>query len=176
MTFRPTLVHFEQFADPVARELLGANDSLNLETLRFADSENSLARIQTANGFHLSPAVEMPDIYYPKAELLSTCPDLLALSSWGAGYDIVDVDACTENGIVLMNQSGSNSQSVAEHVVGMILSLSKNIVASDKIMRRHTDYTRDEVQGREISTRTVGIVGLGNIGVSSRACWVKAST
>jgi len=164
MSKKPTLVYFEQFADPVGVEIVTGDSSIDLVRLRFADTEDSLAQLRQANGFHMSPAVEMPDVYYPQADLLDQCENLIGVSSTGAGYDIVDVQACTDRGIVLFNQTGSNSQSVAEHAVGMILTLSKNIAASDKIMRRRTDYTRMEVQGREISSRTVGILGLGNIG------------
>ncbi len=164
MSNKPTLVYFEQFADPVGVEIVSGDKNIDLRRLRFADTEDSLDQLKKANGFHLSPAVEMPDIYYPTRELIEQCGNLIGLSSTGAGYDIVDVQACTDNGVVLFNQTGSNSQSVAEHAIGMILALSKNIAASDKIMRRRTDYQRAEVQGREISSRTVGILGLGNIG------------
>lgn len=161
---KPTLVYFENFTDPVGVEILDSQDHVELTRLRFAATDDSLEQLSKAHGFHLSPAVEMPDVYYPGRKLIESCPDLLGISSTGAGYDIVDVQACTDNGVVLMNQSGSNSQSVAEHVVGMALSLSKNIASSDKIMRRRTDYTREEVKGREISSKTIGILGLGNIG------------
>lgn len=164
MSKKPTLVYFEKFTDPVGEEIVGGDSSINLQRLRFAATEDSLEQLRKANGFHMSPAVEMPSDYYPQRALIEQCTDLIGISSTGAGYDIVDVQACTDNGIVLFNQSGSNSQSVAEHAMGMILTLSKNIAASDKIMRRRSDYTREEVQGREISGRTIGILGLGNIG------------
>ena len=50
----------------------------------------------------------------------------------GAGFDPVDVDACTAAGVVVVNQSGGNANSVAEHAVGMMLTLSKRIIEADR--------------------------------------------
>ena len=57
-------------------------------------------------------------------------PNLLIVSSNGAGFDPVDVDACTGAGVLVVNQSGGNANSVAEHALGMLLTLSKRILES----------------------------------------------
>ena len=52
-------------------------------------------------------------------ELLERCPDLLAVCSAGAGYDIIDVDACTAAGVIVCNNSGPGREAVAEHALGL---------------------------------------------------------
>ena len=61
------------------------------------------------------------------------------MSSNGAGYDTVDVDACTAAGVLVVNQSGGNAKSVAEHVLGMLLTLSKRILETDRALRREAN-------------------------------------
>ena len=68
--------------------------------------------------------------------LLARTPSLVAVSSNGAGYDTIDVDACTRNGIIVVNQSGGNKEAVAEHALAMLLTLSKRIIEVDRRMRR----------------------------------------
>jgi D-3-phosphoglycerate dehydrogenase len=82
----------------------------------------------------------------------------------GAGYDTIDIDACTEAGILVVNQSGIGSEAVAEHVIGMMLGLSKRIVLADRALRSGADYHRHDFRGNDIKGQTVGVVGFGNIG------------
>src|SRR5215467_10579572 len=75
-------------------------------------------------------------------ELLRRCPDLLAVCSAGAGYDIIDVDACTAAGVIVCNNSGPGREAVAEHALGFMLALSKKIVVADRAMRRGRVHDR----------------------------------
>ena len=68
---------------------------------------------------------ELARHYHTGAELLAHTPNLLIVSTNGAGYDTVDVKTCSERGILVVNQAGGNAESVAEHVLGMLLSLVK---------------------------------------------------
>ena len=63
--------------------------------------------------------------YHVTPALLDQPPNLVAVSSNGAGYDPVDVDACTARGIIVVNQSGGNKEGVAEHALAMLLTLSR---------------------------------------------------
>jgi D-3-phosphoglycerate dehydrogenase len=86
----------------------------------------------------------------------------LKLIQTGAGYDNVDIKACTERGIWVANAAGVNARAVAEHVFAFILCWYKNLVLLDgglKIGGFHMDY-----HGAELSEKVIGIVGLGNIG------------
>ena len=64
----------------------------------------------------------------------------------------------------MVNQAGGNKEGVAEHALGLILSLSKKIATSDRAMRTVTNLVRRQFQGNDIRGKTVGIVGIGNIG------------
>ena len=96
--------------------------------------------------------------------LLERMPNLVAVSSNGAGYDTVDVDACTRQGIAVVNQSGGNKEGVAEHALAMMLTLSKRIIETDRRMRAGPDIPRNQYIGRELLNRTVGVIGIGNVG------------
>jgi D-3-phosphoglycerate dehydrogenase / 2-oxoglutarate reductase len=107
---------------------------------------------------------EQPEEFRANAALLARCPDLLVVSSSGAGYDTVDVEACTAAGVLVVNQSGGNADAVAEHAVGMMLSLTKNIPQTDRSVRAGDRAPREKFKGWNATGRTVGVVGIGNTG------------
>ena len=74
------------------------------------------------------------------------------------------VDACTAAGVIVCNQSGFNKEAVAEHTLGLILSLAKKIGLADKVLRREGVRDRFRYMGNDIRGKTVGIVGIGQIG------------
>jgi D-3-phosphoglycerate dehydrogenase len=96
--------------------------------------------------------------------MLRRCPRMLAISATGAGYDTVDVDACTAAGVIVCNQSGTNTEAVAEHAIGMMIALSKKFAITDKKMRREPGVDRYSHSGNDIYGKTVGIIGIGYIG------------
>jgi D-3-phosphoglycerate dehydrogenase / 2-oxoglutarate reductase len=77
---------------------------------------------------------------------------------------MVDVEACTKAGVLVCNQTGTNANAVAEHALGMMLSLAKKIALSDKVMRRGGDLDRFRMRATDLERKTLGIVGIGNIG------------
>jgi len=107
---------------------------------------------------------EVPDDYKCHAALIARCPDLLAVSTSGAGYDTVDVAACTAAGVIVVNQTGANADAVAEHTVAMMLSLTKNIPQTDRSLRTARGVDREVFKGWNAHGRTVGLVGIGNVG------------
>jgi D-3-phosphoglycerate dehydrogenase len=107
---------------------------------------------------------ELARHFHTGAELLQHTPNLLLVSTNGAGYDTVDVKACTERGILVVNQAGGNAESVAEHVLGMMLMLVKRAVDCDRALRAGTLQNRVDFTGCEAFGKTVGIVGIGNVG------------
>ncbi|NML47151.1 hydroxyacid dehydrogenase [Ramlibacter sp. G-1-2-2] len=122
-------------------------------------------KLSAAHVYHVSAAKdELPKEFFASAGLLARCPDLLCVSSGGAGYDTVDVAACTAAGVLVVNQAGGNAVSVAEHTLAMILGLSRRMIEGDRRMRREIGYAREDVMGREIRGKTVGLVGIGHIG------------
>jgi D-3-phosphoglycerate dehydrogenase len=107
---------------------------------------------------------ELAGHFHVDRDLLRRAPNLLLVSSNGAGFDPVNVDACTEAGVLVVNQSGGNAHSVAEHALGMMLTLSKRIIEADRALRRDSNVNRNALMGTEVQGKTVGIIGIGNVG------------
>jgi D-3-phosphoglycerate dehydrogenase / 2-oxoglutarate reductase len=167
---RPRLVYFDQWTDPVAAEVLAPAD---VEVTRLeitGDAAANWAGLERAHGYQSlirtelarNPGVAEQWICGP--ELLARCPDLLAVCSAGAGYDIIDVDACTAVGVIVCHNSGPGREAVAEHALGFMLALAKKIVVADRMIRRETVQDRTALRSRELLGKTLGIVGVGQIG------------
>lgn len=163
---RPQLVFFERWVDPIAETMLGGRDDLELVRLEYAASpKGNWDRLARAHGYQVQARGELQAPWFGDAALIARCPNLLAMSSTGAGYDYIDVDACTSTGILVCNQSGANAEAVAEHALGLILALSKRIGLADKAMRRlGSAVDRYELQGNDVLGKTLGIIGIGSIG------------
>lgn len=159
------LVYFEEWVDPVAETILGAEPNVDLRRLRYADarSVNDAAMAQT-HGYQVQARTELQEPWFGDAALISRSPRLLAMSSTGAGHDYIDTAACTAAGILVLHQSGSNLEAVAEHALGMLLVLSKRLAVADKVLRRGGTVDRYALQGNDVLGKTVGVVGLGMIG------------
>ncbi|WP_041675365.1 hydroxyacid dehydrogenase [Ramlibacter tataouinensis] len=118
-----------------------------------------------AHVYHVSAAKdELPPEWFARAGLVARCPDLLCVSSSGAGYDTVDVAACTAAGVIVVNQAGANAPSVAEHTLGLMLGVSRRMLESDRRLRRERGFSREDVMGHEIRRKTLGLVGIGHVG------------
>jgi D-3-phosphoglycerate dehydrogenase / 2-oxoglutarate reductase len=107
---------------------------------------------------------ELPKPFHVGRELLARLPKLLMVGSTGAGYDTVDPAACTEAGVLLVNQASGNAEGVAEHAVGMMLALLKRMPEAHAAMRAGQARDRNALMGRDLRGRTVGLVGIGHVG------------
>jgi D-3-phosphoglycerate dehydrogenase len=121
--------------------------------------------LSAAHVYHASAAKdELPREWFVSGELIARCPQLVCVSSSGAGYDTIDVPACTAAGIAVVNQAGGNAASVAEHTLAMLLAVSRRMIECDRRMRRETGFSREDVMGHEIRGKTLGLVGVGHVG------------
>jgi len=159
------LAYFERFFDPIAERTLAARPEIELVRLRYDRAErDAWSEISRSHGYQIQPRGELREPWFGDAALLERCPSLLAICSSGAGYDMIDVDACTAAGVIVCNQSGFNKEAVAEHALGFMLSLSKKIVLADKMLRREGVRDRFRLTGNDIRGKTVGVIGIGQIG------------
>jgi D-3-phosphoglycerate dehydrogenase len=103
-------------------------------------------------------------------DVLRACPDLRAVVRAGTGLDNVDRAAAEERGVKVFNTPNANSVSVAELVFGLLLALERHIVPAASDLRRGV-WEKSKYQGRELSGRTLGVLGFGRIGreVATRA-------
>src|SRR5476651_688383 len=147
-------------------DMLRARPDVRLDRLENDSPEEISAPIlAAAHAYQVGAARdELARHFHVDQDLLRRTPNLLIVSSNGAGFDPVDVEACTAAGVVVVNQSGGNAHSVAEHALGMLLTLSKRIIEADRALRRDSNVNRNALIGTEAGGKTIGIVGLGNVG------------
>lgn len=160
------VVRSDLWIDGAFDERLSRESDIQLRVFKVrGDDANTREALAQAHIYHISAAKdELPQQWFARADLLANCPDLLCVSAGGAGYDTVDVAACTAAGIAVVNQAGGNAVSVAEHTLAMMLGVSRRMVEGDRRIRREIGYAREDVMGHEISGRTIGLVGIGHIG------------
>ncbi|MGY3608246.1 MULTISPECIES: hydroxyacid dehydrogenase [unclassified Bradyrhizobium] len=158
--------YVKYLAHNIYAEILKGRPDVRLDRLENESPDEVAAPIlEAAHAYQIGAARdELARHFHVDQDLLRRTPNLLIVSSNGAGFDPVDVDACTAAGVLVVNQSGGNANSVAEHALGMLLTLSKRIIESDRVLRRQRDVNRNALIGNEAQGKTIGIVGLGNVG------------
>src|SRR6266571_4157367 len=158
--------YVKYLAHEIYADILRARPDVRLDRLENESPEEISAPIlSAAHAYQIGAARdELAKHFHVDTDLLRRAPNLLIVSSNGAGFDPVDVDACTAAGVLVVNQSGGNANSVAEHALGMLLTLSKRIIEADRAVRRDRNVNRNTLMGMEAQGRTVGIVGIGNVG------------
>ncbi len=160
------VVRLNLWTDPSFDQILDASPDVSLRVLDLQDPPATIWKhLEQADIYHISAAKdEVPVEWLVTRELIQRCPSLVCVSTSGAGYDTVDVQACTDAGILVMNQAGGNANSVAEHAIGLMLAVSRRIVESDRKLKTETGFSREDLMGHELNGKVLGLVGLGHIG------------
>jgi len=99
---------------------------------------------------------------YP-AEVIHRCPQLRVIARNGVGFDAIDLAACDEQDIVVAIMPGVNHHSVAEHAIAMLVAVARGFPRQDRQVREGTWHRQS---GPRIMGRTLGLVGLGRIGLA----------
>jgi D-3-phosphoglycerate dehydrogenase len=132
--------------------------------------EAELVDLSRLSATELSETIAAIDILLGggvQKNLLERAGQLRAIMATGAGYNGIDVEACTTRGILVTNQAGGNAISVAEHAIGLLLALRKRIGEADRAVRRGSLQPGPQAfhfLNHEISGGTIGIIGYGAIG------------
>jgi D-3-phosphoglycerate dehydrogenase / 2-oxoglutarate reductase len=98
------------------------------------------------------------------AKLLESAPKLRLIGRAGVGVDNIDTDAATHRGIVVMNTPGANAVAVAELTLGLMISMARSVPRANASMHA-AKWDKKSLQGSELRGKTLGIVGLGRIGL-----------
>jgi D-3-phosphoglycerate dehydrogenase len=166
----PARLVYERWTDPIAGELLADAPAIELAHLDIAGvADEGWDVLAGAHGYQVAVrtvCAQVPDgeQWLAGRHLVERCPHLLAVASAGAGYDVIDVEACTELGVAVCNNSGPGAEAVAEHALAMMLALVKKLVMADRAMRVDVIQDRTSLRGSELLGKTLGVVGLGAIG------------
>jgi D-3-phosphoglycerate dehydrogenase len=98
------------------------------------------------------------------AKLLESAPKLRVIGRAGVGVDNIDTPAATHRGIVVMNTPGANAVAVAELTLGLMISMARSIPRANATMHQGK-WEKKSLQGSELRGKTLGIVGLGRVGL-----------
>ena len=158
--------YVKYLSSPLFVEILAQRPDVQLDKLENDSPADLVTPILTqAHVYQIGASRQVIAPHFQVTDaLLAKTPNLVAVSSNGAGYDTVDVDACTAQGIAVVNQSGGNREAVAEHALAMMLTLSKRIIEADRHLRSGKAHERNAFTGRELLNKTVGVLGIGNVG------------
>ncbi|HET6316294.1 MAG TPA: phosphoglycerate dehydrogenase, partial [Chloroflexota bacterium] len=98
------------------------------------------------------------------APLLERARKLRVIGRAGVGVDNIDLEAATRSGIAVMNTPGANAVAVAEHTFALMLAVARHLCRAHELTRAGR-WEKKSLQGTELRGKTLGIVGLGRIGV-----------
>jgi D-3-phosphoglycerate dehydrogenase len=98
-----------------------------------------------------------------RAEVIELGNKLKVIGRAGVGTDNIDVDAATKKGIVVVNAPTGNTVAAAEHTIALMLALARNVPQANSRLKSGK-WQREEMVGTELRNKTLGIIGLGNVG------------
>jgi D-3-phosphoglycerate dehydrogenase len=116
------------------------------------------AALAEADALVVRSAVQVDDA------LMAHAPRLRVIGRAGVGVDNIDADAATRRGIVVMNTPGANAVAVAELTIGLMIALARKVPAANATMHAGK-WEKKSLQGTELRGKTLGILGLGRIGL-----------
>ncbi len=152
---RPVVLIAEELS-PAVVEALGPD--FEVRYCNGADRDELLARIRDADALLVRSATTVD------AGVISAAPRLKVVARAGVGLDNVDVAAATQSGVMVVNAPTSNIVSAAELTVALLLAASRHVVPANLALK-NGEWKRGRYTGTELYEKTVGIVGLGRIGV-----------
>jgi len=158
--------YVRNLAHPCYLDIIAQRPEIRLDKLE-NETVEEVARpiITAAHAYQIgSTRDELKPQLHAQRELLATMPNLLVVSTNGAGFDTVNVKDCTDAGVLVVNQTGGNAEAVASHVLAMMLTLSKQLAQTNHALRSGTMHDRTAFTGSDVHGRTIGIVGIGNVG------------
>ncbi|HZU43867.1 MAG TPA: hydroxyacid dehydrogenase, partial [Terriglobales bacterium] len=98
------------------------------------------------------------------APLLEKAARLRVIGRAGVGVDNIDLEAATRKGVAVMNTPGANAVAVAEHTLALMLAMARHVCRANELMHSGR-WEKKSLQGSELRGKTLGVVGLGRIGM-----------
>jgi D-3-phosphoglycerate dehydrogenase len=97
------------------------------------------------------------------ADIIEAGKKLQVIGRAGVGVDNIDINAASQHGIIVVNAPTGNTVSAAEHTIALMMSLARNIPQANASLKSH-QWKRSDFMGIEVRGKTLGIIGLGNVG------------
>src|SRR5512144_1412237 len=121
------------------------------------DKDKLAAAIGNYDGLAIRSATKVT------GKVLEWAKDLKVIGRAGIGVDNVDIPAATARGIIVMNTPFGNSVTTAEHALALLFAVARKVAQADGLMKQGK-WEKKKLEGRELSGKTLGIIGIGNIG------------
>ena len=144
-------------------------DSINekgIENLREVAEvvvDTSITPEELANTIHEYDGIIVRSRTKLTADIIKKAENMKIIARAGVGVDNIDLDAATEKGIMVVNSPESTSVTVAEHTMGLILSMARKISIADKSVK-DGKWEKKNFMGVELRNKTLGVIGMGRIG------------
>jgi D-3-phosphoglycerate dehydrogenase len=145
-------------ADPIAQDGIDILKSEAQIDVRPGMSPDELKG--AINGYH---ALVVRSETRVTADIFEAGKQLEAVGRAGVGVDNIDLEAATARGVIVVNAPLGNTISAAEHTIGLMLALARHIAPADASLRGG-EWKRAQFAGVEVREKTLGVVGLGNVG------------
>jgi D-3-phosphoglycerate dehydrogenase len=152
---KPVVLIAEELS-PATLAVLG--DEFEIQHCDGADRTELLAALATANAVLVRSATKMD------AEAIAAAPNLKIIARAGVGLDNVDIPAATAAKVLVVNAPTSNIVSAAELAVSLLLAVARNVVPANLALK-DGKWKRSQFGGVELQDKTVGIIGMGKIGM-----------
>lgn len=152
---KPVVLIAEELS-PATIAVLG--DQFEIRNCDGANRPELLSNLATANAVLIRSATKMD------AEAVAAAPNLKIIARAGVGLDNVDVPAATAAGVLVVNAPTSNIVSAAELAVSLLLAVARNVVPANLALK-NGQWKRSQFGGVELQGKTVGIIGMGKIGM-----------
>lgn len=133
------------------------NEGFELEIHKSISADDLAKAIKGIDGLVIRSATKVTNALLDQADVLKV------VGRAGAGLDNVDIPAATAHKVAVMNTPGQNSNAAAELALAHIFSLSRHLTRANQGMKEGL-WEKKDLQGREVKGKTLGIMGLGNIG------------
>jgi D-3-phosphoglycerate dehydrogenase / 2-oxoglutarate reductase len=109
-----------------------------------------------------------------RAADLARAKKVKVICKQGVGFDSIDIQAAAKHGIPVLRTPGVNSEAVAEMAMALALSATRRVTECDKLLRAGAKIERPNILGVEMWRKTVGVIGMGNIGSRVARKWQGA--
>ncbi|MEA1958059.1 MAG: phosphoglycerate dehydrogenase [Chloroflexota bacterium] len=152
-------------ADPLAKEGVAA-----LSAYAEVDVKTGMTKDEIKDIIGEYDAIAVRSETKVTAEIIEAGKKLQVIGRAGVGVDNIDLEAATQNGIMVVNAPTGNTISAAEHTIALMMALARHIPQAHQKLKGG-EWKRKDYMGMELRNKTLGVVGLGNVGseVSKRA-------
>ena len=140
----------------VAKEIF-LNNNIEVDVITDLNPEQLKEKIINYEGLVVRSATKVTD------EIIKSAKKLKIIGRAGAGVDNIDLESAKKNNVIVMNTPGGNTNATAEHALGLIFSIYRNIPNANSSTHKGL-WEKKKFKGLELKDKNLGIIGFGNVG------------